>query len=205
MTWLPLLTKIQTVSADVTPSPVIPGKEITQHWDNASSNWTHPLSKPPAKRFLLWGLVVTMSLHGNREAMKTSLVTLGMGNQSIPKLASCSSRNSQLPAGTIQDSSLPNLPESSSPRLLATGLSALRTCVSTSLGQGCSHLRDETGLFSGGASTGTCMADKPGCFRSPNQNPRNPQPWPVVLHLLLSQLPALRKIDVRVGQPVSQC
>lgn len=136
--------------------------------------------------------------------MKTSLVTVGMGNQSISKLASCSSRNSQLPAGTIQDSSLPKLPESSSPRLLATGLSVLRTCVSTSLGQGCSHLRDETGPFSVGTSTGTCMADKPGCFRSPNQNPRNPQPWPVVLHLFLSYHPALRKTDVRVCQPVSQ-
>lgn len=84
MTWLPLLTKIQTVSADVTLSPVILRKEIPQHWDNASnSSWTHPRSEPLAKRFLLWVIVLTISLHSNRKVTKTSLVILGKDKKSV--------------------------------------------------------------------------------------------------------------------------
>lgn len=147
-----------------------------------------------------------MSLSSQQyEGNQDFLSDTGYGKSVHLQFTSCSPRSSQLLAGTIQVSSLPNLPESSSPRLLTTGLSALRTCVSISLRQGCSHLRDETGPFSGGASTGAHIADKPGCFRNPNQNLRKPQPRPVVLHLLLSQHPAPRKTDARVGQPVSQC
>lgn len=121
MTWLPLLTKIQTISADVTPSPVSLRKGVTQHWDNASnSSWTYPLSKPLVECFCLWVIMVMMSLHSNRRVTKTSLVILGTGNQSIPKLASCLPRSSKLPAGTIQVSSITNVPESGSPLLLAT-------------------------------------------------------------------------------------
>lgn len=103
-----------------------------------------------------------------------------MWDISPSQVGPCSPRSGQLPAGTIRVSSLPNLPERSSPHLLAVDLSdsrlsTLRACVPTSPRQGCLKLRDGTDPFSGSFSPGLPWLTTQAASGTSTRTPGNPR------------------------------